>query len=452
MGVYFFTGCTKEPRVARYYNRLHIGVIYIEKMTIRYVEVRRWAWADAADELIRKLKEEGVKEGQILYIDAHINDRGGSYPIFSAYWDDAIDGRGSLYIDYYAQNTNKPWERFYKDAADFVAWKRPEDIISITGSTNTNDKAVLYVFYYPNGSASSRQKIKYCESRNPRWAECSHDIIANLKNNGAKAGQVISIDAHQNGPWAEKAIFHAFWNESLPPYDDEELSIESICAANTDGSWDSQYQAAVSHIQGRHVWHGITSSCNGWQGVLKGVTFLFKETDKIVDAKFFLNEYKDVYTKPKFCGSQINENRTSSDQNVEFSHTEQLGTTSTFAHEHGCSIEIGTTIKAGIPFFAEAENSFKMGYQNNFRFEETTTEMTSSTVTVPCTAKPGKIVTCRFFVTESQRDVPYRFKYASGRESSGYWKHTQVFNLRAEFTEESVDLHIRYSTLKVPNV
>ena len=46
------------------------------------------------------------------------------------------------------------------------------------------------------------------ESRSGSWNDAADGIISKLKNNGVKKGQIISIDAHNNGPDGD-AIFSA---------------------------------------------------------------------------------------------------------------------------------------------------------------------------------------------------------------------------------------------------
>ena len=186
-------------------------------MTIRYTEVRNDKyWNGAADDIIARLKELGVQQGQVISIDGH-NNGNKEAAILSAMWDDTIEGGGPLSIGYYSQNDTYAWSEFYANAAGYVYTVRPENLISITGSCNEDGRAVLYVFYY-HSSADPLQQIKYCEARGAEsWENAAKKLVSHFRNKGVKAGQIISIDAHSNGS-DEDAIFHAFWNSSLPAY------------------------------------------------------------------------------------------------------------------------------------------------------------------------------------------------------------------------------------------
>jgi hypothetical protein len=53
-----------------------------------------------------------------------------------------------------------------------------------------------------------QRKIEYLECRAGSWNGAATDIIEKLKSNEVKKGQILSIDAHNNGPSTD-AIFSA---------------------------------------------------------------------------------------------------------------------------------------------------------------------------------------------------------------------------------------------------
>ena len=235
-------------------------------MMIRYMETRGGTWRAGAIAICDKLKAAGVKKRQIVWIDAHNNDNDGA-AIFSAFWDDNIKSDEPLEIAFEEQNENYPWNQFYRNAAYKISTLRPESIISMTGSCNCHGRTVFFVFYYNNALTVERQDIHYTEARGDTWEKAAQRIISNLHNEGAKRGQIIGIDAHNNKPNGD-AIFSAFWNSSLQPLGD--LTLQHRLKIDKD-SWNDHYQWAV-----RVTWyldvHSITSSCN-IKG--NGVTYVF---------------------------------------------------------------------------------------------------------------------------------------------------------------------------------
>ena len=57
--------------------------------------------------------------------------------------------------------------------------------------------------------------LESVECRNYDWQECASAIIEKLKAEGVQRGQVLSIDAHSNGP-SNEAIFSAHYSKALP--------------------------------------------------------------------------------------------------------------------------------------------------------------------------------------------------------------------------------------------
>lgn len=167
-----------------------------------WLEARDGSWNGAADAIIQKLAEAGVKRGQIVSIDAHNSDPD-SEAIFSAHFSKSLPDGGDLKITYEVQNTAEyGWEKFYDTAIEQAKAVPTTDIISITSSCNTGGAGVTYVFKYDPASADEPSRPltwKETRSMGSSWSDAAKDIIDQIKASGAQRGQVLCIDAHNFG-------------------------------------------------------------------------------------------------------------------------------------------------------------------------------------------------------------------------------------------------------------
>ena len=304
-------------------------------MTIRYVEARNSHWADSTKQIIQKLKSAGAKKGQVLWIDAHVS-KPNSDTIYSAYWDDNIKSDEELDIQYNLQDTKGSWADIYNRAVSVLETIDPKDVISVTGSLSTKTYSVLTVFYY-KGNPVNRQNIKWIESRQYHWEDCANDIITQLKNNGAKMGQIISIDAHQNVS-NNDAIIAAFWNASLPANGDLQTSYE---LKDDNSSWSDHYEwisNTIASMDGNFDFHSLTSSFNSYK-TNYGVSFIFHDADDVLSVEYDLDNGQISGTKPLVADSEKNVNNTDHDQTLTFQYTKSSSVdtdnTSSFSNEIG---------------------------------------------------------------------------------------------------------------------
>lgn len=233
-----------------------------------WVEARANTWAGGADLLIAKVKEAGVKRGQIISIDAHNNEPTGQ-AIFSAYYSKTLMSKGDLNIKYEVDNAGYPWSKFY-DRACAAAGSDITDLISITSSINSGGTSVTFVFRYDApASRPESGKITWVQSRSQSWDGSATDIIAKIKATGAKRGQVLGIDAHNNGCGdSHDAIFSAYVDLTAPGYGNLDIEFKPD---NTDkDGWATCYNRAVATAGSDTI--SITSSCN-MRG--RGVTYGF---------------------------------------------------------------------------------------------------------------------------------------------------------------------------------
>jgi hypothetical protein len=219
-----------------------------------WLEVRAGTWNAAADAIIARLKEHGVERGQIVSIDAH-NNGPDEQAIFSAHFSKSWQSKGALDIVYTAQNTaDYGWLTFYNNAASGVD---TTDLIGITASCNTGGRGVQYSFSYAPAAANNVvSNLEWVESRSGSWNGGASSIISKLKSAGVQRGQIVSIDAHNNGPNGD-AIFSAFYDKRLPGFG--ELNI-NYHAQNTNYGWRTFYNTASGQATANVF--GITSSVN----------------------------------------------------------------------------------------------------------------------------------------------------------------------------------------------
>ena len=183
------------------------------RMRIKWVEQRYGSWNGAADKVINALKAKGVKRDQLVSINAHNNGKRED-AIFAAFYDLNEPGNGDLNLAYEFQNASYGWDKFYQTAAQQIQGIKANDVISLTGCCNQKGRSVFYAFIqFP--SQGSDNLVRYVESRSGSWNGAADGVIGALVANGAKQGQLLSIDAHNNGE-NEDAILSAFWDPSLP--------------------------------------------------------------------------------------------------------------------------------------------------------------------------------------------------------------------------------------------
>jgi len=232
-----------------------------------WVEARGSSWDSAANGVIAKLRAAGVKRGQIVNIDAHNNGPDGD-AIFSAHYSLSYPSLGELSVEYSRENTaSQGWAGFYNHACA-EASKDVTDLISITGSINTAGRAVMYVFKYASPAEFPvEHHLSWVESRAGSWNGAANGIIAKIKASGAQRGQVIGIDAHNNGP-SGAAIFSAILDLSKPGFGPVDIGYR---AQNTEGyGWGTFYDVASQEATTDVI---SVTSCNNENG--RGVTYVF---------------------------------------------------------------------------------------------------------------------------------------------------------------------------------
>ena len=227
-------------------------------MKLGVVEARAGGWNAAADAIIEKLKNRKLKRGQVVGFSAHNNGKDEN-AIFSAFYDVNYPGKEDLDIHYDAQNTDSSWDSIYSTASDQAASVKLKDVIGITGSCNAN-RAVFYVFSQVPSPVSSPASVDYVECRAGSWNGAADGIIAKLQECDVSNGQVLSIDAHNNGE-GEDAIFSAHYSKDLPSTGPLSVAYK---AHNGSSAWATFYQQCCSeaNTMKRSAFISITASIN----------------------------------------------------------------------------------------------------------------------------------------------------------------------------------------------
>jgi len=227
---------------------------------VKSVECRAGSWDAAANGVIEALQRERVQSGQIIAIDAH-NNGPNEEAIFSAHYSRELPAIGPLCVQFERHNSNEmEWSAFYEAAH---AQARGKDVISITGSCNSSNGAVMYVFYNVNREPPVRADahVQFVEARAKSWNAAASAVIAKLLEQDVTSGQVLWIDAHNNGP-DEDAIFSAHYSRRLPATGGR-IEYES---QNGKYGWRKFYDNAANHIAFHNLTKadikGLTGSCN----------------------------------------------------------------------------------------------------------------------------------------------------------------------------------------------
>jgi hypothetical protein len=224
-----------------------------------WVEARASSWNGAAKLVIAKLKAAGVKRGQIISIDAHNNAPTGK-AIFSGHYSKQYPSKGELDITYHVQNSQTSWATHYNNA-DTAVKSDFTDLICITSSINSGNYAVTYAFSYstPASNAES-QTLTWVEARENYWSDAAKSIIKKIRDSGAKRGQVVGIDAHNNG-CSDTAIMSAVLDLNAPGYGDLDIDYQW---QNRYYSWNTFYNTAAKQAKtyANNSVISFTSSCN----------------------------------------------------------------------------------------------------------------------------------------------------------------------------------------------
>mmetsp|Transcript_12797 Transcript_12797/g.40885 ORF Transcript_12797/g.40885 Transcript_12797/m.40885 type:complete len:583 (-) Transcript_12797:114-1862(-) len=194
-------------------------------------------WEEAVDNLLGELAGAGVEQGQVLWIDIHNIDPM-SERLLSAHFSPHIAGRGPLRIGRMGRSANS-WEELYAWADEASVGK---EVISVSGTSCWIGKVwgiakanlVLYLFYYV-GETVPAAPVEHVCSAAGSWNGAATGVLVALQEAGVERGQLLGIDAHNEGPDAA-AVFTAHFCRGLQGYGRLALTME--CSANEDAAYE----------------------------------------------------------------------------------------------------------------------------------------------------------------------------------------------------------------------
>ncbi|XP_063688756.1 uncharacterized protein LOC134821876 [Bolinopsis microptera] len=279
-----------------------------------------------------------------------------------------------------------------------------------------------------------KQIIKHCEVRDNDWNGAAERIISELENKGAKAGQIIAIDAHNNAATGQ-AIFSAWWNESLPNFGDLNgyMMKEGI---NNLNSWEAQAIEARDFITNlQSVGNGKTikvfsfTSCINNFVLSYGVTYTFYAKDEVVKDGFILDEENIKKKEPVRCmqiPASTHDNPTDviTDYTLTLSESSEKTSTftSTYERTSGWKLTAGANITlpdipVTISTTAEKNQSETWKEMKEFFTKESNALQTTTKFNIPAQS----ILVVKVIEEISEFSAPYKMTMVSGRVSSGIW-------------------------------
>jgi len=296
-----------------------------------WVDARRDTWEAAAAAILEAIRQKGAERGQVLSIDMHVNHPG-EQPRFSAFIDLGAPGLGPLDLTYLGQvDETYGWATFYQVSHYLAAGVGcARDVVSMTFSISQTNSSAAFVFveqstvkrmkaarltakevqdagyglkemvalgYTPQDMQEagcgisgpellaksaftmkeltamgfSRLGLEALEVREETWNKAADAIIQRLQNAGIQRGQVVSIDAHNNGP-DDKAIFSAHYSKLRKG----EGALDIVYSRErATQPWANFYRNAADKLSsGSADVISITSSCSSYKG--ECVTYVFQ--------------------------------------------------------------------------------------------------------------------------------------------------------------------------------
>ena len=117
-----------------------------------------------------------------------------------------------------------------------------------------------------------------------------------------------------------------------------------------------------------------------------------------------------------------------------------VSNSSSFEHQHGFQITVGTEFKAGFPCLAEGKVSVEVSTSHSWTWGETETYGQSYQAEFPVTAPPRSTVIAKALVWQQKLDVPYEMVIELGDgeivKSTGIWKGVSTFNIHYELNQK----------------
>lgn len=167
--------------------------------------------------------------------------------------------------------------------------------------------------------------------------------------------------------------------------------------------------------------------------------FVFEETE-VLSVEFDADRGVIKNIRPEVLAFETLDNDSSVQQTMEFVVAATEEHSSHFEHEHGFSIGVGASFKAGIPFVGEGEVQVSATTEHTWTFGTTETIGKTYEARFPVNAPPYSRVVAKGIVQRGELEVPYRVVSRgkkSGVEvhSGGTWSGVTTWDLQFEVSE-----------------
>ncbi|CAK9081734.1 unnamed protein product [Durusdinium trenchii] len=197
---------------------------------IGHVSIRESAWKLAVPRLADELKQQGIEQGQLLWIDFHSGGHRAAGPaaVCTAYFSADLPSRGDLdlqhhliLVDDLQKGEVTPLRQLKFLSASGCAWELAASscVISLNGlnlergSSNCEGRSVHYTFFQASGDLAEYVEVERPSDQS--WDAAADELLQKLHEAGVQKGQVLSIDAH-TGDLISPAILLAVFKRNLP--------------------------------------------------------------------------------------------------------------------------------------------------------------------------------------------------------------------------------------------
>ena len=159
------------------------------------------------------------------------------------------------------------------------------------------------------------------------------------------------------------------------------------------------------------------------------------KADTISSIEFHLDRGKLLETTPKVLTRQENSNNSSQAQSMEFSFSETVSNTSTFTHQWGLNVTVGTKFSCSIPCVANGKIAASASASVSLTWGDTKTIQKTYNLKFPLEAGPYTKVICKVVANEARLDVPYTLHFTSGKKSGGMWSGVSTWDVKTSYEQ-----------------
>eukprot|EP01084_Bolivina_argentea_P149280 260793_1 len=202
----------------------------------------------------------------------------------------------------------------------------------------------------------------------------------------------------------------------------------------------------VEHTEGGAKAKKRLIDCRGRSGwYLDAIQFMWMDdaafTYSITSCTFDVDQGTVLSQTPEAIATLPIENKTDTEQQTEFEVNETKSNESSFNHEHGFTVKVGTSFSAGIPLVEQKTISIDASTAHTWKYGETNTteQQWTGKFTVKC--PPHKSIVAQAIITKAVMNVPYTITVKNGlgdtKKSTGVWKGVSTYNLALKVENES---------------